>query len=62
MKFSEPKLPSRFGLNIFISQSWMYLYYGFHQVWYQGIVKATGFGVLEDLPFKILGPQILQKL
>ena len=24
---------------------------GFHQVWYQGIVKATGFGVLEDLMF-----------
>ena len=27
--------------------------YGFHQVWYQGIVKATGSGVLEDLTFKI---------
>ena len=27
----------------------MYLHYGFHQVWYQGIVRATGSGVLEDL-------------
>ena len=25
----------------------------FHQVWYQDIVKATGFAVLEDLTFKI---------
>ena len=25
---------------------------GFHQVWYQGIVKATVFGVFEDLKFK----------
>ena len=27
--------------------------YGFHQVWYQGIVKATVSGVFEDLKFKI---------
>ena len=26
---------------------------GFHQVWYQGIVKAIVFRVLEDLKFKI---------
>ena len=26
---------------------------GFHQVWYQDIVKATGSAVLEDLTFKI---------
>ena len=26
---------------------------GFHQVWYQGIVKASVCGVLEDLTFKI---------
>ena len=26
---------------------------GFHQVWCQGIVKATVFGVLDDLTFKI---------
>ena len=26
---------------------------GFHQVWYQGIVKATVSGVFEDLKFKI---------
>ena len=32
------------------------VHYGFHQVWYQGIVKATVSGVFEDL-FK--GPQIL---
>ena len=25
--------------------------YGFHQVWYQGIVKATVSGVYEDLKF-----------
>ena len=31
----------------------MYVYQGFHQVWYQGIVKATVSGVLEDLTFKI---------
>ena len=30
-----------------------YLGQGFHQVWYQGIVKATGSGALEDLTFKI---------
>ena len=30
-----------------------YDHQGFHQVWYQGIVKATVFGVLEDLAFKI---------
>ena len=30
-----------------------YVLYGFHQVWYQGIVKATVFGVFEDLKFKI---------
>ena len=27
--------------------------YGFHQVWYQGIVKAAVFGVFEDLKSKI---------
>ena len=27
---------------------------GFHQVLYQGIVKATGSGVLEDLTFTLL--------
>ena len=26
---------------------------GFHQVWYQGIVKATGSGVLEEITLKI---------
>ena len=26
---------------------------GFHQVWYQGIVKATVFFRLQDLKFKI---------
>ena len=26
---------------------------GFHQVWYQGIVKATVSGVLEDLALKV---------
>ena len=31
----------------------MYVYQGFHQVWYQGIVKATVSGVFEDLKFKI---------
>ena len=30
-----------------------HIYQGFHQVWYQGIVKATVSGVLEDLTFKI---------
>ena len=31
----------------------MYVYQGFLQVWYQGIVKAAGFGVFEELEFKI---------
>ena len=31
----------------------MYLYQGFQQVWYQGGVKATVYGVVEDLKFKI---------
>ena len=31
----------------------MHVCQGFHQVWYQGIVKATVFGVLEDLNFEI---------
>ena len=26
---------------------------GFHQVWYQGIVKATVSGVFEDLKYKV---------
>ena len=26
---------------------------GFHQVWYQGGVRSTVYGVLEDLKFKI---------
>ena len=30
-----------------------YVLQGFHQVWYQGIVKATVSGVCEDLKFKI---------
>ena len=28
-----------------------YVFQGFHQVWYQGIVTATVSGVLEDLTF-----------
>ena len=32
----------------------MYVLQGFHRVWYQEIVKATGSGVLEDFTFKIL--------
>ena len=28
-----------------------YVHQGFHQVWYQGIVKATVSGVFEDLKF-----------
>ena len=31
----------------------MYVHQGFHQVWYQGDVKATVSGVVEDLKFKI---------
>ena len=31
----------------------MYIHYGFHQVWYQGGVKAKVSGVVEDLTFKI---------
>ena len=31
----------------------VYVQQGFHQVWYQGGVKATVFGVFEDLNFKI---------
>ena len=31
----------------------MYVGQGFHQVWYQGGVKATVSGVVEDLKFKI---------
>ena len=30
-----------------------YIQQGFHQVWYQGFVKATVSGVLGDLTFKI---------
>ena len=30
-----------------------YVHQGFHQVWYQSIMKATVSGVLEDLTFKI---------
>ena len=30
-----------------------YLHQGFHQVWYQGGVTPTAFGVFEDLKFKI---------
>ena len=30
-----------------------YVYQGFHQVWYQGGVKATVSGVVQDLKFKI---------
>ena len=30
-----------------------YCHKGFHQVWYQGGVKATVSGVVEDLKFKI---------
>ena len=33
--------------------SYKYLNQGLHQVWYQGILKATVSGVLEDLTFKI---------
>ena len=29
------------------------MYMGFHQVWYQGGMKATVSGVVEDLKFKI---------
>ena len=31
----------------------MYVLQGFHQVWYQGIVKATVFGVFEDFKLNI---------
>ena len=31
----------------------IYIYLGFHQVWYQGGVKATVSGIVEDLKFKI---------
>ena len=41
------------SIAIFIIISVKYLGKGFHQVWYQGIVKATVFGVFEDLKFKI---------
>ena len=33
-------------MNLYVGQ-------GFHQVWYQGGVKATVSGVVEDLKFKI---------
>ena len=32
---------------------WKQVHQGFHQVWYQGGVKATVSGVFEDLKFKI---------
>ena len=45
-----------FELNTaFIHPKWttITIYYGFHQAWYQGIVKATVSGVSEDLKFEI---------
>ena len=38
------------GNTVFIS---LYVYQGFHQVWYQGTVKATVSGVVEDRKLKI---------
>ena len=42
---------------VFSTFSWpfflKYVHKGFHQVWYQGGVKATVSGVVEDLKFKI---------
>ena len=40
----------RFGSK---SKNTKYVGLGFHQVWYQGGVKATVSGVVEDLNFKI---------
>ena len=40
-------------LDIFRVVTVQCLHQGFHQVWYQGSVKATVSGVLENLTFKI---------
>ena len=37
----------------FATFKFKYVSQGFHQVWYQGGVKATVYGVVEDLKFKI---------
>ena len=39
--------------NFFILQFNICIHLGVHQVWYQGGVKATVSGVVEDLKFKI---------
>ena len=39
--------------NSYVAEIVHSTYKGFHQVWYQGIVKATVSGVFEDLKFKI---------
>ena len=41
------------GLNRDALFEGKYLHQGFHQVWYQGGVKATVSGVVEDLELKI---------
>ena len=53
-------MPSNFVIDgknktMFSNQIFLCIYVGqgFHQVWYQGGVKATVSGVVEDLKFKI---------
>ena len=47
------KILNQAFLKLFYTSDMMYVYQGFHQVWYQGGVKPTVLGVVEDLKFKI---------
>ena len=55
----EVNLFPTFKLNTIeqFSMLWLelskYVHWGFHQVWYQGGVKGTVSGVIEDVKFKI---------